>query len=100
MPAIKRLILDLPEDAVTAIEADVASGRYADASEAVTAAVRDHAADDGWEDTPEFQAWLAEGDEVDRQMESGEDPGIPAEQVFAELKAELRAMMDADSARK
>jgi Arc/MetJ-type ribon-helix-helix transcriptional regulator len=94
MPATKRLVLDLPEETVADIEARVAAGGYADASAAVAAAVSDTAAADPWEDTPEFRAWLAEGDEIVARIEAGEeDDFIPAEQVFAELKAELREMI-------
>ncbi len=97
MPATKRLVLDLPEETVHVIDARVSSGAFADAASVVVAAVSEAFSFDAWEDTPEAKAWLLAGDEAERAMEDGRDPGTPAAQVFAELKAELRAMAEREA---
>lgn len=98
MPATKRLVLDLPEDQVDRLEAQIAAGEYGSANEAVATALDTlfTPIDEDWLRSPEGQAWLTEGDEADRDMEEGRDPGRPAAEVFAELKAELQAMADAE----
>lgn len=87
---VQKLSIALPKEMVKDIKSAVASGRYATTSEVIREAVRD------WRDKPrelpervrvpktkeEFRRRIQEAiDSLDR----GE--GIPAEQVFAELRA-------------
>ena len=85
MPATRRLVLDLPEDTVRDVEARVAAGEFASASDLVAAQLDAPPSGfpRGWE------AWLAEGDGVISRRRAGLEPGSPAQEVFARVRAGL-----------
>ena len=81
MSAIERLTVTVPAEVATAVREAVAAGTYASASDVVRDALR------AW-----VQANTAEGRDSDalrREIRAGLDSGppIPAEEVFAELRA-------------
>lgn len=85
MSAIERLTITVPSEMAATVRAAVDGGEYASASEVIRDALR------GWmreQDTArreleELRAAIRAG------LESG--PGIPAEEVFAELRARYAA---------
>ncbi len=81
MPAIERLTVTMPAEMAATVRQAVSAGGYASTSEVVREALRD---------------WSRHRDEDRRELESlrealraGLDsgPSIPAEEVFAELRA-------------
>ncbi len=88
MSKLERITVTLPSDMATVLRESVAEGEYATASEVVREALREwtRRRDQEQRDLHALRDLIREGDE------SG--PGIPAEEVFAELRqliAERRA---------
>lgn len=103
MPATKRLVVDLPEEMVEMIEARVAGGEFASASAFVVALITDEDApplEHEDLDSPEMRAWLAEGDEIERRIEAGLEETIPAQKVFADLRAHLERLREEEAIRR
>jgi antitoxin ParD1/3/4 len=81
MPAIERMTITMPAEMAATLKATVAQGEYASTSEIIREALRD---------------WTRARDTERRELEmlrqairAGLDsgPGLPAEDVFAELRA-------------
>jgi antitoxin ParD1/3/4 len=83
MTNIEKISIALPHDMVEAIREAVDSGDYATTSEVIRDAVRD------WRRKRRVEAM--DMDELRRLVQEGIDsgPSIPAEEVFAKLKAKL-----------
>lgn len=81
MPAVERLTITMPVDMAETLRQTVAGGEYASASEVVREALRDWTRNRDTErrDLEMLRAAIRVG------LDSG--PGIPADQVFAELRA-------------
>lgn len=81
MPAIERLTITMPSDMAEILRQTVAGGEYASTSEVVREALRDWTRhrDAERRDLEMLRAAIRAG------LDSG--PGIPADQVFAELRA-------------
>ncbi len=94
MTATKRLVVDLPEDQVAMIEARVAAGEYESASALVSSVLLDTTivpgVDEPSSDWTDFDAPSAE---TLRRLDAGLERTRPAAEVFAEVKAELEAMI-------
>lgn len=85
MPAVERMTITMPSDMAETLRQTVAGGEYASASEVVREALRD---------------WTRNRDAERRALEvlraaikAGLDsgPGLPADKVFAELRARYAA---------
>lgn len=85
MPAVERMTITMPSEMAETLRQTVAGGEYASTSEVVREALRD---------------WTRRRDGERRDLEAlreairvGLDsgPGIPAEEVFAELRARYAA---------
>lgn len=81
MPTAERMTITMPTDMAETLRQTVAGGEYASTSEVVREALRD---------------WTRSRDAERRDLEAlraaikagmGSGPGIPADQVFAELRA-------------
>lgn len=85
MPAVERMTITMPADMAETIRQTVAGGEYASTSEIVREALRDWTRNRDAErrDLETLRAAIKAG------LESG--PGIPADQVFAELRARYAA---------
>jgi antitoxin ParD1/3/4 len=85
MPAVERMTVTMPQEMASALRAVIDEGEYASASEIVREAIRDwtRSRDEERRDLAAIRSAIREG------LESG--PGIPAEQVFAELRARYGA---------
>jgi len=81
MPATERMTIAMPAEMAETLRQTVAGGEYASTSEVVREALRDWARN---RDT-ERRDLEALRDAIKTGLESG--PGIPAEDVFAELRA-------------
>jgi antitoxin ParD1/3/4 len=81
MPAVERLTVTMPAEMAETLRRTVAGGEYASTSEVVREALREwtRARDAERRDLDTLQAAIRAG------LDSG--PGIPADQVFAELRA-------------
>jgi antitoxin ParD1/3/4 len=81
MPAVERLTVTMPAEMAETLRRTVAGGEYASTSEVVREAVREwtRARDAERRDLDALRAAIRVG------LDSG--PGIPADQVFAELRA-------------
>ncbi|SFD36476.1 type II toxin-antitoxin system ParD family antitoxin [Tropicimonas isoalkanivorans] len=81
MPAVERLTITMPAEMAEILRQTVAGGEYASASEVVREALRDWVRNRDTErrDLEALRAAIRTG------LDSG--PGIPADQVFAELRA-------------
>ena len=88
MATIEKLSIALPRDMVTAIKEAVDAGDYSTTSEVIRDAVRD------WRLKRRIEAMDVE--ELKRLVQEGIDsgPSIPAEEVFARLKAKYAAMVE------
>lgn len=88
MGAIERLTITVPAEMAATLRETVEGGGYASTSEVIREAVRDwtKARDADRRELDELRALIREG------MESG--PSIPADQVFAELRAKIIARRD------
>jgi len=95
MDATKRLDIELPEELAEAVDARVASGRFANASEVVREGLRLLAEEEAFETDPALEQWLrteivARYDAV----KAGRDTGLTIDQVKANL-AEARRRRNA-----
>jgi len=95
MDATKRLDIELPEELAEAVDARVASGRFANASEVVQQGLRLLAGEEEFETDPALEQWLrteivARYDAV----KAGRDTGLTVDQVKANL-AEARRRRNA-----
>ncbi len=81
MPAVERLTVTMPAEMAETLRRTVAGGEYASTSEVVREALRDwtRARDAERRDLDTLRAAIRAG------LDSG--PGLPADQVFAELRA-------------
>jgi antitoxin ParD1/3/4 len=86
MDELEHLRIDMHPDVAAGLRAAVAAGEFADLSEAVQHAVED------WQAKRALKGWDVE--EVRRLVQEGADsgPGIPAEIVFARLRAKIAAL--------
>ncbi len=81
MPAVERMTVTMPAEMAETLRRTVAGGEYASTSEVVREALREwtRARDAERRDLDALRAAIRAG------LDSG--PGIPAEEVFAELRA-------------
>ena len=81
MPAVERLTVTMPAEMAETLRRTVAGGEYASTSEVVREALREwtRARDAERRDLDALRAAIRAG------LDSG--PGLPADQVFAELRA-------------
>lgn len=81
MPAVERMTVTMPAEMAETLRRTVAGGEYASTSEVVREALREwtRARDAERHDIEALRAAIRAG------LDSG--PGIPAEEVFAELRA-------------
>ncbi len=81
MPAVERMTVTMPAEMAETLRRTVAGGEYASTSEVVREALRDwtRSRDAERRDLDALRAAIKAG------LDSG--PGIPADQVFAELRA-------------
>lgn len=81
MPAVERMTITMPAEMAETLRQTVASGEYASTSEVVREALRD------WSRSRDTQRRDLEAlrDAIRAGLDSG--PGLPADQVFAELRA-------------
>ncbi|WP_290689821.1 MULTISPECIES: type II toxin-antitoxin system ParD family antitoxin [unclassified Haematobacter] len=81
MPAVERMTITMPAELAETLRQTVAGGEYASTSEVVREALRDwvRSRDTERRDLEALRAAIKIG------IDSG--PGIPADQVFAELRA-------------
>ncbi len=81
MPAVERLTVTMPAEMAETLRRTVAGGEYASTSEVVREALREwaRARDAERRDLDALRAAIRAG------LDSG--PGLPAEEVFAELRA-------------
>ncbi|AUH65232.1 type II toxin-antitoxin system ParD family antitoxin [Paracoccus zhejiangensis] len=85
MGAVERLTITMPSEMAETLRQTVAGGEYASASEIVREALRDWTRNRDTE-RRELEALRAA---IKAGLDSG--PGIPADQVFAELRARYGA---------
>ena len=85
MPAVERMTITMPSEMAETLRRTVAGGEYASTSEVVREALRDwtRSRDAERRNLEALRAAIKTG------LESG--PGIPADQVFAELRARYAA---------
>ena len=85
MPAIERMTITMPAELAETMRQTVAGGEYASTSEVVREALRDwtRRRDVERQDLEALRAAIRAG------LDSG--PGLPADQVFAELRARYAA---------
>jgi len=83
MGKIEQIIADLPDDVYADVGAAVSAGEFASVGDAVVQVMRDWSAVRRAE-TPEFTAYALARIEESRRNPR---PGIPADDVFAELRA-------------
>lgn len=85
MPAVERMTITMPSEMAETLRRTVAGGEYASTSEVIREALRDwtRSRDAERRDLEALRAAIKTG------LESG--PGIPADQVFAELRARYAA---------
>lgn len=85
MPAVERMTITMPAEMAETLRQTVAGGEYASTSEVVREALRDwtRRRDGERQDLETLRAAIKAG------LDSG--PGIPADQVFAELRARYAA---------
>lgn len=81
MPAVERMTITMPSEMAEVLRKTVAGGEYASTSEVVREALRD------WTRSRDAERRDLEAlrDALKVGLESG--PGIPADQIFAELRA-------------
>jgi antitoxin ParD1/3/4 len=81
MPAVERMTVTMPAEMAETLRRTVAGGEYASTSEVVREALRDwtRSRDAERRDLDALRAAIRAG------LDSG--PGLPADQVFAELRA-------------
>jgi antitoxin ParD1/3/4 len=85
MPAVERMTITMPAELAETLRQTVAGGEYASTSEVVREALRDwtRRRDVERQDLEALRAAIRAG------LDSG--PGLPADQVFAELRARYAA---------
>ncbi|MBP1807716.1 type II toxin-antitoxin system ParD family antitoxin [Rubellimicrobium aerolatum] len=85
MPGVERMTITMPSELAEVLRQTVAGGEYASTSEVVREALRDwaRARDAERRDLEALRAAIKAG------LDSG--PGLPAEEVFAELRARYAA---------
>ena len=85
MPAVERLTITMPAELAETLRQTVAGGEYASTSEVVREALREwtRRRDVERQDLEALRAAIKAG------LDSG--PGLPADQVFAELRARYAA---------
>ncbi|CUH31851.1 putative addiction module antidote protein, family [Jannaschia seosinensis] len=85
MPAVERMTITMPAEMAETLRQTVAGGEYASTSEVVREALRD------WSRSRDTERRDLEAlrDAVRAGLDSG--PGLPADQVFAELRARYTA---------
>ena len=94
MPATKRLVLDLPEETVADIEARVAAGEYATASQLVLDSLTMAMPDEGSEEWAGFAASVRE---TARRVDSGEEVMFTSIEVRDHLDRRRRSRRSADA---
>lgn len=89
MGAIERITVTLPAEMAATLRSTVEGGEYATTSEIVREALRDwsKARDADRRELEELRAMIREG------IDSG--PGVPAEEVYAELRAMIEDVRNA-----
>jgi putative addiction module CopG family antidote len=99
MEATRRMEIELPEELAESVSAQVASGRFANESEAVASALMLLRDRDAEEDDPELDAWLR-GEVVPRYEEwkAGGGKGLTVDEVRASLARRRAARRDHDAA--
>ncbi len=81
MPSAERITITMPSDMAETLRQTVAGGEYASTSEVVREALRDWTRN---RDTERHELEILR-DAIKAGLDSG--PGIPADEVFAELQA-------------
>ena len=93
MPATVRRSFELSRDQVDLIERKVAEGEYSSADEVVSAGLAAL-----FEHDAEFERWLREEVvPVVEEMKAHPERGIPAKQVFDEIRALAKSRMERDA---
>lgn len=73
------LTVTLPDDVVSSVRASVEQGRFASPDEAIADALRD------WADGPDNGGYTADELRAMIRKSDASGPGVPAEQVYADL---------------
>jgi antitoxin ParD1/3/4 len=93
MSATRTITIEVPEEVALRMDAEVAAGNYADASDVVTESVRAQLHQSRYDGSdPEIERWLQEQVlPTYERWQREKTPGIPAEEVLDRLRARRAA---------